>query len=94
MSKESAAVCMRCIITGRVQGVFFRYSTRKEALNLHIQGHARNLPDGSVEVLACGQADALEQLRQWLSVGPPAAQVSSVECTPVEGLLPTGFTTA
>jgi acylphosphatase len=93
MNTESDTVCMRCIITGRVQGVFFRYSTREEALNLGIEGHARNLPDGSVEVLACGRTEALERLRQWLAVGPPAARVSRVDCSPVEGPRPTGFTT-
>jgi len=82
---------MRYRVTGRVQGVFFRASTRHEARNLGITGHAKNLPDGSVEVLACGTASAVEQLGEWLWVGPPAARVSRVDGTSVEPNLPAEF---
>ncbi len=85
--------CVRCIITGRVQGVFFRTSTEREAQRLGITGYARNLPDGSVEVLACGEVSALEQLQQWLWQGPPAARVSDVRCESLEGPVPDSFTT-
>lgn len=77
-------ICIRCKVSGRVQGVFFRASTQREARNLGITGYAKNLPDGSVEVLACGSASAVEQLGEWLWVGPPAARVSRVDCTPVQ----------
>jgi acylphosphatase len=61
-----------------VQGVFFRASARQQALQLGITGHARNLPDGRVEVLACGLAEAVEQLCEWLWEGPPSARVTDV----------------
>lgn len=70
--------CARFIVRGYVQGVFFRASTREQALKLGISGYAKNLPDGSVEVLACGPESALDGLQQWLRRGPPAARVESV----------------
>ena len=50
--------CVRCLISGRVQGVFFRAATRNKAVELGLRGRARNLPDGRVEVIACGPEDA------------------------------------
>ena len=52
----------RFIVTGRVQGVFFRASTREQAQHLGLRGHAKNLADGSVEVLAAGDAVAIDAL--------------------------------
>ena len=66
-------------VHGRVQGVWFRDSTRTEARRLDISGHAINLPDGNVEVLAVGSVAALRELEQWLHVGPPLARVTNVE---------------
>jgi len=66
------------IVTGRVQGVFYRASTRERALALGLVGYARNQPDGSVEVVASGAAAALDALQGWLQQGPPAAQVEQV----------------
>ena len=86
-------VCVRCIVTGRVQGVFFRESTRREADKLGIIGYAVNLRDGSVEVLACGAAQAVDRLREWLWIGPPAARVSGVECREVSETPPGRFST-
>jgi len=68
----------RFIVGGRVQGVFYRASTQKRAGELAVAGHARNLPDGRVEVLASGSATALDALERWLWQGPPAAEVTSV----------------
>ena len=68
----------RFLVEGRVQGVFFRASTREQALALGITGHAKNLADGRVEVLASGSAEALDALEQWLWQGPPAASVTAV----------------
>lgn len=68
----------RFTIRGRVQGVFFRDSTRRVAESLGITGHAINLRNGDVEVFACGEAEALEKLAIWLNDGPPMAQVTSV----------------
>jgi acylphosphatase len=67
-----------------VQGVWFRDSTRREAERLGITGHAINLDNGDVEVLACGSADALDALYCWLLQGPPLAEVSAVEQSPAE----------
>lgn len=77
--------CRRCLVSGRVQGVFFRASTRYEALALGLTGRAVNLPDGRVEVIACGAEDALDSLCRWLESGPPEASVTSVECEPYTG---------
>ncbi|HEX2138129.1 MAG TPA: acylphosphatase [Woeseiaceae bacterium] len=87
-------MCRHFRITGRVQGVFFRDSTRKVAQKLELTGYARNVPDGSVEVLACGPAEALEQLAEWLSSGPPSARVENVESVAVEVAKPPSFTIA
>ncbi len=75
-------ICMRFLISGKVQGVFFRASTRFEAERLEITGYARNLSDGRVEVLACGEKDAIDQLQVWLTKGPPQASVRGVSCEP------------
>jgi len=61
-----------------VQGVFFRASTREVAQSLGITGHAINLRDGNVEVLACGEPAALDKLAAWLKDGPPSASVTDV----------------
>jgi acylphosphatase len=68
----------RFIVGGRVQGVFFRAATREQALELGLTGHAKNLPDGRVEVLAFGSLASLDALEAWLRIGPPAAKVSEV----------------
>ncbi|QKK01630.1 MAG: acylphosphatase [Pseudomonadota bacterium] len=69
----------RCwLISGRVQGVFFRESTRREAESLGLTGHAVNLPDGRVEVAARGEGLALDRLEAWLSQGPGMARVEQV----------------
>lgn len=78
------AACRRCLVSGRVQGVFFRGATRNEARALGLTGYARNLTDGRVEVLACGDAAALDALCAWLHDGPRAARVARVECTDTE----------
>jgi acylphosphatase len=85
--------CIRALVSGRVQGVFFRESTRRQALALAIQGRAINLSDGRVEVTACGDSAAIERLIAWLHVGPEYASVSQVvvEELPQQSL--SGFTT-
>lgn len=70
--------CRRFLISGRVQGVWFRASTRSEALRLGIAGHAVNLPDGRVEVVACGSDAALDELAAWLWHGPELAEIDDV----------------
>ncbi|HET6804024.1 MAG TPA: acylphosphatase [Frateuria sp.] len=83
----------RYLVSGRVQGVFYRASTRGQAQQLGLTGHARNLPDGRVEVVAHGEADALDALERWLWEGPPAAAVEGVERTLLDDAPPRTFTT-
>lgn len=85
--------CRRFKVSGRVQGVFFRASTRDVAVPMAITGHAINMPDGSVEVLACGERAALQKLQQWLHEGPPMASVTSVAAEDVECEAPERFRT-
>ena len=80
-------------VEGRVQGVWFRESTRRQAESLAIRGHALNCADGSVEVLACGQPDALARLAEWLHQGPPMARVEAVTELDFQGEQPGGFVT-
>jgi acylphosphatase len=68
----------RFLVSGRVQGVFFRASTRTEAERLGIAGVARNLADGRVEVIASGTDASLDALEAWLRQGPPSARVDAV----------------
>lgn len=71
---------LRATVRGRVQGVFFRESTRRLAEQLGIFGFVRNLPDHrTVEVVAEGDRERLDELVEFLKVGPPAARVESVE---------------
>jgi acylphosphatase len=87
-------VSRRFRITGRVQGVYFRQSTRVQAERLALFGHARNLPDGSVEVLAHGGAEAVAELHRWLHRGPTSARVDGVlevELEPDAGPPPAKF---
>jgi acylphosphatase len=78
----------RALVSGRVQGVFFRDSARREADRRGVAGRARNLPDGRVEVVLEGPPDDVAAVLGWLGEGPPHAQVDAVEVTdePVEGL--------
>ena len=69
----------RFFVSGKVQGVWFRASTRDEALRLGLRGYARNLDDGRVEVLAVGDAAAIDALAQWLHHGPALARVDRLE---------------
>jgi acylphosphatase len=70
-------------VYGSVQGVGFRYSTQREALRLGLTGYARNLDDGSVEVLACGEEDLVAALIAWLNAGGPrSARVDRVNTEP------------
>jgi acylphosphatase len=69
----------RYIVTGRVQGVGFRWFVEKEARSLGVSGWVRNNDDGRVEVLAAGTPDQLSRLRRLLEAGPRAARVDEVE---------------
>jgi acylphosphatase len=70
------------IIEGRVQGVFFRESTRKKAISLGLTGWVRNVPDGTVEAVAEGPGEKVRDFVDWCHKGPPAARVDKVYKTP------------
>ena len=72
----------RFVVSGKVQGVFFRASARDRAQALGLRGFAKNLPDGRVEVLAAGNDAAIDELAAWLREGPPMARVDDLERMP------------
>jgi len=72
-------VACRFLVSGRVQGVSFRFYTAKKAQALGLKGAAINLPDGRVEVVAVGESAAVLTLGEWLSEGSPLARVEHVE---------------
>ncbi len=76
---EKKMVRARLVIKGLVQGVFYRASTIKTARAEHCTGWVRNMPDGTVEVLAEGEEDAVKRLISWCRSGPPMAEVQDVE---------------
>jgi len=71
-------ICRHYIVTGCVQGVWFRDSTKKRADELNITGWVKNMEAGKVEVLACGEPEVIDQLEQWLESGPMLAKVDKV----------------
>ena len=83
--------CMRFHIRGKVQGVWFRESTRREAERLGLEGYALNLKDGRVEIVAEGGADELDKLAAWLQLGPPMARVEHVSSEEISALGMSGF---
>jgi acylphosphatase len=90
-------VCKKALVGGRVQGVYYRAAAQRRAQELGIGGYARNLPDGSVEVLACGDEQAVRAFVTWLWIGSSASKVTSVEILDAPGDLPAaheGFRTA
>ena len=74
-------LCKRLIIEGRVQGVWFRESTRRQAVSLGVSGWVRNRPEGTVEALLEGPRDAVARLVDWCRKGPSAADVAKVHET-------------
>jgi acylphosphatase len=93
LSSPAMRVARRFVITGRVQGVGFRYFTHAAAARENIHGSVRNLPDGRVEADAEGDADAMERFERALRHGPPGARVEQLD---IEHTVPagrdTGFT--
>lgn len=86
-------MCRKYVIDGRVQGVWFRASTQDQAKKLGLTGYAKNMPDGSVEVIACGDEDSLNELTRWLWVGPDASHVTSISQEEVSFTNYSDFTT-
>jgi acylphosphatase len=91
----SNLIARRCYVSGRVQGVFYRASTRQKATELGCSGYARNLGDGRVEVLAVGEPQPVQSLVDWLWRGSPASEVTLVDVCEVPldqlGEMPVGF---
>ncbi len=89
-------VAMKCVVGGRVQGVFYRATAAQRARELGIRGYAMNRPDGRVEVLACGEAPDVQAFLEWLWIGSSASKVTSIECVEVShetAQVPAGFRT-
>jgi len=89
---QSNKTCVRALISGRVQGVGYRYSTVEKARELGVEGWVRNLPDGRVEALFAGDRAAVEQIVLWCHQGPTAAVVRQVNLEEADGLGIQGFT--
>lgn len=70
--------CLHITVKGRVQGVYFRVFTQKQAAKLNIKGHVRNHPEGYVEIVASGEEEALQQFLTWCHKGPVLAKVKEV----------------
>jgi acylphosphatase len=85
---------VRFTVRGKVQGVYFRASSRDIAQQLGLTGHATNRPDGSVEVLVCGDAEAIQSMRNWLRTGPRMARVDSLQEELVNTVVPVSFRTS
>jgi acylphosphatase len=83
--------CYRFIVTGRVQGVYFRQSTADQARQLGLDGWVKNLPDGRVEGVASGADAALSALKTWLGRGPSAARVDDLRWLDDEPYAGSGF---
>jgi len=79
MAKSGAKIAKKFLISGRVQGVGFRYYAERWALQLGIHGYVKNLWDGNVEVYAIGDAVALDELKRHLAEGPRSAHVSAID---------------
>jgi acylphosphatase len=91
-----ALLARRCHVSGRVQGVHYRASAAQRARALRLTGHARNLPDGRVEILVFGSERAVLAFIDWLWIGPSAAKVRDVAVAAFEAppaAVPSEFTT-
>lgn len=82
---------IRFRVAGRVQGVYFRVSTRTRAQALGLTGWVKNLADGQVEGVACGERGALDELTAWLREGPEAAEVTHLEVETASSWSGVGF---
>lgn len=89
-------VFRRCWVAGRVQGVFYRATCAQRARELGLTGYAKNLPDGRVEVLACGEAMPVQTFVEWLWIGSSASKVTEVVVVQTQidaDTVPAAFTT-
>lgn len=72
-------ICFHAIVSGHVQGVYYRANTQRKALELNLTGWVQNLPNGTVEVVACGEKNKIDLLEKWLWKGPAPAIVGKVQ---------------
>jgi DNA polymerase-4 len=82
--KKMSISCIKVVITGRVQGVFFRANTQKQALRLNLTGYVKNLADGSVEALFQGDNKAVKKIEDWCRTGPAASRVDHIRVHPAD----------
>ncbi|NMP31600.1 acylphosphatase [Thalassotalea sp. M1531] len=78
------AICYLANVAGKVQGVYFRASCQQKAIDLHLSGYAKNLADGDVQVLMCGEEGNVKKMLDWLEEGPSQAEVASVQHNQVD----------
>lgn len=84
---------VRCLVSGRVQGVFYRATTAERARELGVRGWAKNLADGRVEVVVAGAERDVAELAAWLWEGSPGSRVDAVEVAAWGETVPEGFAT-
>lgn len=77
-------ICVKVTVSGVVQGVGFRFHTAHEGLKYGLSGYAKNLPDGRVEVMACGHEEHVAQLLRWLEKGPKTSRVDTTHVIEVD----------
>lgn len=85
------AICLRCFVSGKVQGVFYRRESVEQAKALGLTGYVKNLSDGRVEVMICGEEDRIRDMQDWLWDGPDAAEVKDVQVEELPFQSLTGF---
>jgi len=90
MTAQSPLMRVRIAVSGRVQGVGFRYAAVTQARRLGLRGWARNQPDGCVEILAEGEPGVIREFIEWCRRGPPAARVTTVQYTEEPSVAPLG----
>jgi len=78
--------CEKCTITGLVQGVFYRTSTKQQAEKFGVTGYVKNMPEGHVEVLICGKPEAVGHVKAWLWDGSAQSHVSNVKCELIDDI--------
>jgi acylphosphatase len=92
LASKPDCTCVHIFISGKVQGVGYRFATKQQAQKLGINGWVSNLPDGRVEAVLAGDRSAVQQMIQWCRLGPTAAVVKNVIVEEIEPKKIKGFT--